>query len=153
MHKHLRVLWFVLVVFVQTASFATGKRWLASGGFGLTFDPSRVLLSPQMEYPYQPNIWIGPLVQLAPGAVSTLFSVSANARVVLGDHPSVKPTFEAGVGIASIGSSLGAAINMGMGFDFRLERNIELGTMIRLNLVPSVATFFSWPLIIGRFLL
>lgn len=129
--------------------------WLASGGFGLTFSPTLVLLSPQLEYPYKPRVYVGPLLQLGIGD-ATLFTGTGTVRYLVGDHPKFKPCFEGGLGVAaggsSFSSSMGVHILLGMGFDYQVEPDMSVGTVFRANFAPPLKTFImSWPLIVARF--
>ena len=38
--------------------------WLGGGGFGLMLGPGLVMLSPQLEYVYKPDLTFGSLVQM-----------------------------------------------------------------------------------------
>jgi hypothetical protein len=139
-------------------SFGKVGDWIGSGGLGLTISPNLFLMSPQLEYVYMPNVYIGPLIQLAPGEGGVLISTSATIRTLLGKHPRVKPTVEAGLGFAvassDFSSSAGVNIHFGMGVDYLLTSKISLGTMIRANFAPPMKTFYvSWPIFLGRFIL
>ena len=161
----------VLLSFLTVAPLATAKEsswgsgsygkvgdWIGAGGLGLTISPTLFLINPQLEYVWKPNVYVGPMIQLAPGDVGVLVSVSGTIRTLLGHHPRVKPSVEGGLGfaIASAGyaSSVGVNIHFGMGFDYMVQPNFTLGTMIRANFAPPMKTFYlSWPLLMARFVL
>lgn len=134
------------------------KKWLASMGLGFATSPSVLLLSPQMEYPYKPNLYIGPLFQVGIGG-STVFTASGAARYFIGADRKLKPSMEVGLGLTAASSSfgdssIGVHIHFGMGVDYWIEPDIAIGTMLRANLSPPVRDFFfSWPIAIGRFLI
>lgn len=147
---------FVFALLLGSRSFGMGNPgdWLLSGGFGLTFSPTAVLLMPQMEYVYQNNVYLGPLFQVAPGDANTIFMMSASARVVLGNHPRIKPNVDGGLGLAVIGNQPGILIHVGMGVDYLIDRGISVGTVITANFAPPADPFIlSWPLVVGRFVL
>jgi hypothetical protein len=144
----------------STANGSFGKQgdWIGSGGIGLTISPNLFLLSPQLEYVYVRNVYLGSVIQLAPGDGGVLVSASATIRTLLGKHPYVKPTVEAGLGFAvassAFSSAAGVNIHFGMGVDYLLNTKIAVGTMIRANFAPPMQTFYvSWPMFMGRFLL
>jgi hypothetical protein len=131
--------------------------WIVGGGIGLTIDPTLFLISPQLEYVVKPNILVGPLIQLGLGNI-VLFVPSVAGRIIIGHHPHAKPSVEGGLGmaIASAGynSSVGVNIHFGIGFDYQIDPDIAVGTMIRANFAPPLKTFYlSWPIFLGRFLL
>jgi hypothetical protein len=150
-----------LALSFSSLSFGFGNRGnlIASGGFGLTINPTYVLISPQLEYVSRPHFFFGPLAQLALGDGGVLLTTTATARVILGTHPHLKPSFEGGIGLAFAsgsfsGNNVGVAIHGGMGFDYQIDASTAVGTMLRVNFAPPIKSFFiSWPLIIGRFLL
>ncbi len=132
--------------------------YIFSGGFGLTVSPTFLLINPQLEYAHQHDIFFGPMVQLGVGDPGSLFAVSGTIRTILGDHARVKPSLEAGLGMAFASSfttnNVGVLFHFGMGFDYIVDRRFMLGTMIRGNLAPPLKTFFiSWPIILARMLL
>lgn len=146
------------VLTTKAEAFGNRGNWIASGGLGLTVSPTLFLLSPQLEYVQRPNLFIGPLIQLGMGDGGVLFTASGTARILLGQHPKVKPSLEGGLGLAMasslFGSSLGIHVLMGIGVDYIIDRNFTVGTMIRGNFAPPLKTFFlSWPMIVGRFAL
>ena len=132
--------------------------WIASGGMGLTISPTTFLLSPQLEYVYRPNLLVGPLVQMGLGNGGVLFTGEVTGRYILGHHPRIKPSLEAGLGLAAASggyaSAVGVNIHVGMGCDYIIDRGIAVGTMIRANFAPPLKTFYlSWPILVARFLL
>jgi hypothetical protein len=128
---------------------------VGSGGFGITVAPTLVLLSPELEYVYNPDLNFGGLVQMGFGD-AFLFTASGKARWSINYHPQFHPTFETGLGLA-VGSnyftsSAGVHIMFGGGVDYVLNRDTSIGTMMRLNFAPPLkGVFISWPMIIGRF--
>ena len=135
-------------------SLATGDM-VGSGGFGLTLSPTLVLLTPELEYVYHPDLLFGGLVQMGFGD-AFLFTASGTARWTVGHHPKVHPTFEGGLGMAigsnSFASSVGVHMMLGGGFDYSIDKMTSVGTMIRMNFAPPLKGFFvSWPMIVGRF--
>ena len=144
---------FCLLGFTTHAIGRQGN-WVASGGFGMSFSPSLVLFSPQLEYVHKDDLFVGPLLQVAPGVTGVLFTASATVRKILGGHPNVKPCLEAGVGIAMLGSSPGVLVHAGMGFDYVVDKQISIGTVVRADFAPPASTFFvTWPILVGRFAL
>jgi len=146
------------VVTTKAEAFGSRGNWIASGGLGLTISPTLFLLSPQLEYVQRPNLYIGPLIQMGLGEGGVLFTATATGRFLIGRHPLVKPTVEGGLGLAMasslFGSSLGIHVLMGIGVDYLIDRDISIGTMIRMNFAPPLKTFFlSWPMIVARFAL
>lgn len=130
--------------------------WIGGFGLGFTADPSMFLVSPQMEYVLSPNFAVGPLVQVG-FSNGTLFTGTFAMRYIIGAHPRVKPSIEAGLGLAGsedvfLTGNYGFAAHFGMGFDYALpDSDITLGTMIRINFAPPLEAFFlSWPLIVAR---
>lgn len=160
MHRTIMIL-SLLAVLASTPSEARRrssagtKSWLASGGIGLTLSPDTLLLSPQLEIKHKKNFYYGPLLQLGLGS-GTIVTASGTLRFLLGNHPHLRPSVEAGFGIAAASgvgsSSVGLHILAGMGVDYVIDQQISIGTMVRLNFTPPLKTFFaSWPLLIGRF--
>ena len=133
--------------------------WIGGLGMGLTLNPTSFLFTPQLEYVYRPNIYLGPMIQLAPEEDGVLISFSCTVRTWLGKHPHVKPTVEGGLGFAvasSAGgsSSFGVNLSFGMGVDYLVQNNLTIGTMVRSNFAPPVKTFYlSWPLLAVRYIL
>lgn len=143
----------VLAALSSVPSFAKG--WIFSGGLGLTVSPELFMINPQLEYIHDARLTYGPMVQVGVGSGVSLFTVTGTVRYLLGNHPKFKPAVEGGMGMAiasGVGtSSAGVHIMAGMGFDYRLDNTMSLGTMIRMNLAPPLKTFFlSWPLILFR---
>lgn len=139
-----------------SAEYSKGQ-WIASGGLGLTFSPTLLLLNPQLEYVVDPNLFFGPNLQLGLGG-AVLMAASGSVRYQFGTDPRLKPCVEGGLGLALAGSgyssSAGVLIHFGIGVDYVVNHTVSVGTMIRGNLAPPLTTFFvSWPLIIGRFLI
>jgi hypothetical protein len=127
---------------------------VGSGGFGLTFGPTLLLLSPELEYVYTPDLNFGGLVQMGLGS-NILFTASGKARWVIAHHPKYHPTFESGLGLAvgsGFPSSVGVHIFLGGGVDYILSKDTSIGTMFRINFAPPLdGMFISWPMIVGRF--
>lgn len=131
--------------------------WLGGGGFGLTLGPTLLMLSPQLEYVHKPDSTFGSLVQMGFAGAGVLFTVSGTYRRVLGDPASkLRPTFEGGLGLATASSlytsSVGIHILVGGGVEYVYDKNLTLGSMLRLNFAPPLKSMFlSWPMIIARF--
>jgi hypothetical protein len=153
MVKRLGLVVGVLLALACTPSFAA-KGWIFSGGLGLTISPETFLITPQLEYEHDNRLSYGPLVQAGVASGGSIFTVSGSVRYVLGNHPKLKPSVEGGFGMAfgtGFANSVGVHIMAGMGFDYKLDNQMSLGTMIRLNLAPPLKTvFMSWPLIVFR---
>ena len=131
----------------------TGE-WIASGGFGLTFSPTLVLLSPQLEYIHDSRLSYGPMIQAGLGD-ATLVTFTGSARYQIGNHPKLHPNVEGGLGLAVgsslFGSSVGVHILVGMGADFVVDSSLSIGTSFRMNFAPPLDTFFlSWPIAVAR---
>lgn len=144
-----------LALSALTAAPAHAKGWIFSGGLGLTISPDLFLINPQLEYIHDARLTYGPIVQVAVGNGGAIFTMSGSVRYLLGNHPKFKPAVEGGMGLAVASSlftsSVGVHIMMGMGFDYKLDNQISLGTMIRGNFAPPLKTFFlSWPLAMFR---
>lgn len=145
----------ILSSFTRAQAFGNQAGWIASGGFGLTVSPTKLLLSPQLEYVSKSNFFFGPLVQAGVGDPGVLFTGSVTGRFLIGHHPNVKPSVEGGLGLAAgsgFSDSVGVHIMFGMGMDYIIDNTIAVGTMIRANFAPPLKTFFlSWPIAIVRF--
>ncbi len=143
-----------LLALVSAPSFA--NRWIASGGLGLTVNPTLVMLNPQLAYTYRPNLYFGPMIQAGLGT-PTIFTFSGTVRYIIGNDPKLKPNIEGGLGLAvgsSTASSVGIHIMFGMGVDYVIDSRLRLGTVVRANLAPPMDDFFlSWPIIIARYYL
>lgn len=142
---------------VEARGLSSTGGWVASGGFGFTMSPTLVLFNPQMEYIYDPHIYIGPMIQAAVGD-ATLVTFSGTVRYFVGDHPKFKPCVEGDLGLAVgssyFGSSAGLHLGFGMGFEWVLEPNLRIGSLFRGNFAPPVKTFFlSWPIAVIRYYL
>ena len=152
---YILVLPLVLSSFTEIRAFGNRGSWIASGGFGLTVSPTKLLLSPQLEYVSKSNFFFGPLVQAGVGDPGVLFTGSFTGRYLIGHHPKVKPAVEGGLGIAAgsgFSDSVGVHIMFGMGMDYIIDNTIAFGTMIRANFAPPMKTFFlSWPIGVIRF--
>jgi|LakMenEpi03Aug12_release.lakeMendotaPanAssembly.Ray.scaffolds.fasta_scaffold72064_4 hypothetical protein len=150
----------VLGVFISARSHAMGNRgdFVGSVGMGILTSPTLFLLSPELEYVHNQDLNIGALAQMGLGNGGVLFTASGKVRHFFGGSARVKPCVEGGLGL-SLSSSLfssavGVHIEAGMGFDYVLEKNMSIGTMIRLNFSPPLKSFFlSWPIVTLRFLL
>lgn len=164
-HKRLLISIFILFnIFCQTTIGretnrlpASHSKWLAAGGLGLTVSPTLVLLNPQIEKAINDHVLGGIMMQAGVGDLA-LVSMTGTLRYLVLSSKAIKPSVEAGVGLAmgssSFGSALGVEIHMGMGFDYLISRDFTLGTIIRANFAPPLKTFFlSWPLLIARFYL
>lgn len=149
----------VLMGFSGTARAGLNRGdWIGSAGLGLTLSPTLFLLSPQIEYVYRRNIFMGPLLQAGLGNGGALIGASYTGRLLIGQNPRLRPSLEGGLGIvASSGlfpNSIGILFHIGMGFDFLLEERLSLGTMIRANFAPPIQAFvFSWPIFVVRYIL
>lgn len=153
---------FLLVfgVLISTHSHAMGNRgdFVGSAGMGILTSPTLFLLSPELEYVHNQDLNIGALAQMGLGNGGVLFTASGKVRHFFGGSARVKPCVEGGLGL-SLSSSLfssavGVHIEAGMGFDYVLDKNTSIGTMIRLNFSPPLKSFFlSWPIVTLRFLL
>lgn len=144
----------------QAEDFSEMKRGqlIFSGGVGFTVAPSYVFVSPQLEYSLRRHILIGPLVQAAIGDGEAIWGLSLSGRLLVGQHPRLRPSLEAGVGVSAFTSTgtsrLGPLLHFGMGFEYILAPNITIGSLIRANLAPPVQTvFLSWPLLVVRTIL
>lgn len=151
----------LLFLFLVLTSFSYGGNnrgdWLGGGGFGLTLGPTLLMLSPELEYVYKPDVTFGGLVQMGFAGDGVLFTVSGTYRKVLGDERSqLRPTFEGGLGLAMASgvstSSVGIHILAGGGVEYVFDKNLTLGSMLRLNFAPPLKSMFlSWPMIIARY--
>ena len=148
----------VVLLFVSLSAFGRGQKgdWIAGGGFGLTMGPTLVLLSPELEYIYKHNMTFGGLIQMGFGDGGVLFTSTGTVRYLIGTHPRVRPTFEGGLGLAVASgvttSSFGIHILAGMGLDYFIDKDMSVGTMVRLNFAPPLKAFFlSWPIIVVRY--
>jgi hypothetical protein len=154
----LTLLWFV-VGFSAPANAALNRGdWIGSAGLGVMVSPSLFLVSPQIEYVYRRNVFLGPLLQAGLGSGGALIGASFTGRVMLGQNPRLRPNMEGGIGlVASSGlfsGSIGILLHVGMGFDFLLDEKLSLGTIIRANFAPPIQTFvFSWPIFTVRYIL
>ncbi len=150
---------FLLFAFLAQISFGAPSKgdWLGGGGFGLTLGPTLVMLSPQLEYVYKPDLTFSSLVQMGFAGEGVLFTVTGTCRTVLGDEKAkIRPTFEGGLGLAMASSlyasSVGVHILLGGGVDYVYDKNLTLGTMLRLNFAPPLKSMFlTWPMILARF--
>jgi hypothetical protein len=148
----------IFLLFLTQISFGTVNKgdWIGGGGLGLTLGPTLLMLSPQLEYVNKPDLTFGSLVQMGFGG-GVLFTVSGTCRAVFGDPKSnLRPTFEGGLGLAMASSlyasSVGVHILAGGGVDYAYDKNLTLGTMLRLNFAPPLKSMFlSWPMIIARY--
>jgi hypothetical protein len=149
----------LLVGLLTHVTFGAPSRgdWLGGGGFGLTLGPTLVMLSPQLEYVYKTDVTFGSLAQMGFLGDGVLFTVSGTYRRVLGDEQAkFRPTFEGGLGLALASSlyasSVGVHIMAGGGVEYVYDKNLTLGSMLRLNFGPPLKSMFvSWPMIIARF--
>lgn len=149
----------LILILTSHLSFAASNRgdWLGGGGFGLTLGPTLLMLSPQLEYVYKPDVTFGSLVQMGFAGDGVLFTVSGTYRRVLGDESAqIRPTFEGGLGLALASSlyssSVGVHILAGGGVEYVYDKNLTLGSMLRLNFAPPLKSMFvSWPMVIARF--
>lgn len=137
---------------VPSATSQSGE-WVVSGGFGLTFNPTLVLISPQLEYVHNSNLTFGPMIQAGLGD-ATVVTFSGTVRYSIGEHPKLRPNVEGGLGMA-VGSgyrnNVGVHIMFGMGADYMIDNALSVGTSFRVNLAPPLDTFFlSWPLAVVR---
>lgn len=149
----------VLVLATQPAAFGLGKvgDYIGTGGIGFTASPSTFLLAPQLEYVYREDLTISGAAQIGLSD-GVLFTGGGVARWTIGSHAYIKPSFEAGIGIALasaiLSKSFGVHILTGIGVDYVLSKDMTVGTMLRLNFAPPLQGFFiSWPLLTARFLL
>lgn len=153
MLKRLGLLLAVAASMASVPSFAKGG-WIFGGGLGLTISPETFLITPQLEYRHDERLTYGPLVQAGIANGGSLFTLSGSLRYVLGNHPRFKPNVEGGLGIAfgsGFANSVGVHIMAGMGFDYKIDNAMSIGTIIRLNLAPPLKTvFMSWPIFMFR---
>ncbi len=156
--KKLLISLFILAT-IQPNAFGLGKvgDYIGTGGIGFTASPSTFLLAPQLEYVYREDLTIAGAAQIGLSE-GVLFTGGGIARWSLGSHAYIKPSFEAGIGIALasgiLSKSFGVHILTGIGVDYVLSKDMTIGTMLRLNFAPPLQGFFiSWPLITARFLL
>ncbi len=150
---------FLLLCFVVTNGFSLGRvgDYLASGGVGITVGPSTFLLSPQLEYVYRDDLTISGLAQIGISD-GVLFTGGGVARWLLGNHNYIKPTIEAGIGIALssdiLPKSFGVHLLGGIGADYFVSKDMSIGSMLRLNFAPPMKGFFvSWAILNARFVL
>ena len=137
-----------------SSTHSAAGSWIVSGGFGLTFSPTLVLLNPQLEYVHDSHLSFGPMIQAGLGD-ATLVTFSGTVRYQIGTHPKLRPNVEGGLGMAVASayytSSVGVHIMFGMGADYMIDNSLSVGTSFRVNLAPPVDTFFlSWPLVVVR---
>lgn len=129
--------------------------WIGTGGMGFMSSPALFLISPHLEKVHRRNLFVGALVQAGFGSTG-LFTVTATARMHIGNHPRLRPTLEGGLGIsagtAGFSSNIGVALHIGMGVDWLLDPDIAIGTIVRACFGPPVQTFFlSWPILQVRY--
>lgn len=151
-----KTLWVVVcgLFLAQGSAFGLGPRggWTMVGGLGLTASPDAFLIQPQFEYRKSARLYYGPMVQAGLGSGFTLFTMSGYARYELGNHRKFKPSLEGSLGLTVGGGQVGVHIGVGMGFDYKIDNTLSIGTMIRGNFAPPVDTFFlSWPIFLVRF--
>ncbi|NBX92779.1 MAG: hypothetical protein EB078_04560 [Proteobacteria bacterium] len=158
--KHFIILILLVLCCQSPVSVAMGNRgdFIGSAGIGLLTSPTLFLLSPELEYVHNQDLNIGALAQMGLGEGGVLFTASGKVRHFFGGTPRVKPCVEGGLGLSMssslFSSAVGVHIEAGMGFDYVLEKNMTIGTMIRLNFSPPLKSFFlSWPIVTLRFLL
>ncbi|MBM4317612.1 MAG: hypothetical protein FJ116_09045 [Deltaproteobacteria bacterium] len=150
------ILIFIFVTQVSWGSSIQGQ-WLGGGGVGLILGPTLVMLSPQLEYVYKTDVTFGSLAQMGFLGDGVLFTVSGTYRRVLGEERAkIRPTFEGGLGLALASSlyasSVGVHIMAGGGIEYVYDKNLTLGSMLRLNFAPPLKSMFvSWPMVIARF--
>jgi len=150
------ILMFIFVTQVSWGSSIQGQ-WLGGGGVGLILGPTLVMLSPQLEYVYKTDVTFGSLAQMGFLGDGVLFTVSGTYRRVFGEERAkIRPTFEGGLGLALASSlyasSVGVHIMAGGGIEYVYDKNLTLGSMLRLNFAPPLKSMFvSWPMVIARF--
>ena len=150
---------FVVAGFSSISNAALNRGdWIGSAGLGMMVSPSVALISPQIEYVYRRNVFMGPLLQAGIGNGGALICASFTTRLLLGQNPRLRPNVEGGVGVAAasklFSGSIGILLHIGMGFDFLVDEKLALGTIIRANFAPPIQTFvFSWPIFTIRYIL
>lgn len=132
--------------------------WIGSGGAGVSLSPTLMMISPQLEYAYTPDISFGVLSQLGFGATGTLFTLSGTGRITFAKKGKMYPCAEGGLGLALANDlfpqSLGVHMMVGFGVDYVIDQATSIGTMLRFNFAPPLQSMFiTWPLLVGRFLL
>lgn len=132
--------------------------WIGSGGAGVSLSPTLMMISPQLEFVYSPDVSVGLLSQLGFGATGTLFTLSGTGRLTFARKGKMYPNVEGGIGLALANElfdhSLGVHLHMGFGLDYMIDQSTAIGTMLRFNFAPPLKSMFiTWPLLIGRFLL
>lgn len=153
------ILFFAVFSSLSLAVMNTRKGdWIGSGGAGISLSPTLVMISPQVEYVYEPGTMFGVLSQLGFGSEGLLFTGTGTARLLFAPHGKIQPALEGGLGFAVASTlfdqSFGVHILLGLGADYEIDKTTAVGTMIRLNFAPPLKSFFiSWPLLIGRFIL
>jgi hypothetical protein len=142
----------------ENASAPAPSPWIASGGFGLTFNPGMALFAPQLEYHSGPDTLMGPLVQVGLGN-PTLFTANWGVRYVPPTRKKLKPTIQGALGLA-IGAGfpngwpVAPHLLLGFGFDYQLDKRLSFGTMLNVDFAPPLQSIYvSWPLLVGRFVL
>jgi hypothetical protein len=157
--KNLRTIFLgsLFAVGISAAPFAD-KTWVASAGLGFTVSPTLALFSPQLEYLLKPDVYTGPLLQLAVGN-ATLFTAAWGIRYVAPSISKLKPTLQAAAGVVfgangPFASPIGIHALLGFGIDYQITAKLTFGSMLNANIAPPVQTFFlSWPVLVGRFVL
>ncbi len=88
-----------------------------------------------------------------------MFTASGALRYIINNDRKLRAGFELGLGLTAASSkfgdsSVGILVHFGMGMDYWVIPDMAIGTLFRANLAPPVKTFFfSWPMIIGRFII
>ena len=146
-------------LFLKPSHAMIGKKgdFVGSGGLGILSSPTLLLLSPELSYVHSQDLMVGALMQMGVGN-GLLFTATGTVRYLFGSHVRVRPAVEGGIGLALqsglFSSSVGVHVLAGMGFDYLLDRNISVGTTVRLNFAPPVKSFFlSWPIVVVRILM
>lgn len=132
--------------------------WIGSGGVGVSLSPTLMMISPQLEYVYNPEVSFGMLSQLGFGAKGTLFTLSGTARLQFARRGKMYPCAEGGLGLTLANELFDQAFGVHMfaafGIDYVIDQSTSVGTMLRFNFAPPLKSMFvTWPLLIGRFLL
>jgi hypothetical protein len=136
------------------------REYFLEAGLGQTFGPSTFLLSATGGKFVDPNLAIGPTLQLGIDDNETIFAPTFGVRRTFGldssDLRKIEPYIEGGAGFAYLeddrrggdDDDLGFLITFGMGANFELQRNLALGTGVLVNLMPGEVLgerlFVSW---------
>lgn len=131
--------------------------WLFGFGMGMISAPGLFMASPHLERTLGDGWMLGMLAQAGFSANNSLFTVSATGRFMVGEHPRLRPTLEAGLGFATgsagYAANLGFHIHGGLGIEYLWDADTAIGSIVRTNFAPPLQDFFvSWSILHIRFL-